>query len=146
MHKIAIGLLGAATLLVATPAAAQEFPLKGGDYWEVAEITIDDGHFGDYADHLAGLYRKTSDFAKSKGWIKSYHILSNFNKRSNEPDLYLVSILDRIPTPAESEAREREMNAYLQSDDRKQIAGSGHRATYRHIMGDMLLQQMVLAR
>jgi hypothetical protein len=142
MHKIAIGLLGAATLLVATPAAAQEFPLKGGDYWEVAEITIDDGHFGDYADHLAGLYRKTSDFAKSKGWIKSYHILSNFNKRSNEPDLYLVSILDRIPTPAESEAREREMNAYLQSSQRQQDTLSGARAKFRHLGGTMMLQEL----
>ena len=142
MRKIAIGLLGAATLLVATPALAQEFPLKGGDYWEVAEITIDDGHFGDYADHLAGLYRKTSDFAKSKGWIKSYHILSNFNKRSNEPDLYLVSILDRIPTPAESEAREREMNAYLQSSQRQQDTLSGARAKFRHLGGTMMLQEL----
>src|SRR5690349_20496228 len=142
MRKIAIGLLGAATLLVATPALAQEFPLKGGDYWEVAEITIDDGHFGDYADHLAGLYRKTSDFAKSKGWIKSYHILSNINKRSNEPDLYLVSILDRIPTPAESEAREREMNAYLQSSQRQQDTLSGARAKFRHLGGTMMLQEL----
>jgi hypothetical protein len=37
------------------------------------------------------------------------------------------------------------MNAYLQSDDRKELAGSGHRATFRHLEGDMLLQQMVLA-
>lgn len=142
MHKIAIGLLGAATLLVAAPAAAQEFPLKGGDYWEVAEITIDDGHFGDYADHLAGLYRRTSDFAKSKGWIKSYHILSNYNKRSNEPDLYLVTISDRIPTPAESEAREKEMNAYLQSSPRQQDTLSGARAKFRHLGGTMMLQEM----
>ncbi len=52
---------------------------------------------------------------------------------------------DRIPTPAEQIARNKEINAYLQSDDRKQIAGSGHRATYRHITGDMLLQQLVMA-
>jgi len=37
------------------------------------------------------------------------------------------------------------MNAYLKSDDRKQLAGSGQRATYRHITGDMLLQQLVMA-
>jgi hypothetical protein len=142
MHKLAIGLMGAATMLFATPAAAQDFPLKGGDYWEVAEITIDDGHFGDYADHLAGLYRKTSDFAKSKGWIKSYHILSNFNKRSNEPDLYLVTVSDRIPTPAESETRNKELNAYLQSSQRQQDTMSGARAKFRHLGGTMMLQEM----
>ena len=143
MHTLTIGLLGAATLFVAVPAAAQEFPLKGGDYWEVAEITIDDGHFGDYADHLNGLYRRTSDFAKSKGWIKGYHILSNFNKRSNEPDLYLVTITDHIATPAESEAREKELNAYLQSSQRQQDTLSGARAKFRHLGGTMMLQEMI---
>ena len=142
MRKLTIGVVGAAILMFASPAVAQDFPLRGGDYWEVAEITIDDGHFGDYADHLAGLYRKTSDFAKSKGWIKSYHILSNFNKRSNEPDLYLVTISDRLATPAESEAREKEMNAYLQSSQRQQDAQSGARAKFRHLGGTMMLQEM----
>ena len=142
MRKFTIGVVGAAILMFASPATAQDFPLRGGDYWEVAEITIDDGHFGDYADHLAGLYRKTSDFAKSKGWIKSYHIVSNFNKRSNEPDLYLVTISDRIATPAESEAREKELNAYLQSSQRQQDTMSGARAKFRHLGGTMLLQEL----
>ena len=31
----------------------------------------------------------------------------------------------------------------MATDDRKQIAGSGQRATFRHITGDMLLQQQV---
>ena len=142
MRKTIIAALGAATMLWAVPAAAQDFAVKGGDYWTVAEITIDDGHFGDYADHLAGLYRRTSDFAKSKGWIKSYHILSNFNKRSDEPDLYLVSILDHIPTPAESEAREKDLNAYLQSSQRQQDSLSGARAKFRHLGGTMMLQEL----
>jgi hypothetical protein len=32
----------------------------------------------------------------------------------------------------------------LRSDDRKEMAGSGQRATYRHITGDMLLQELVM--
>ena len=105
MRKSMLAALGAATMLFAMPAAAQDFPVKGGDYWTVAEITIDDGHFGDYADHLAGLYRKSMDFQKSKGWIKASYILANVNKRVGEPDLYLVTIADRPTTPAEDEAR-----------------------------------------
>ena len=65
--------------------------------------------------------------------------------RKDEPDLYLVTVSDLMPTPAEQMARSKEMNAYLQTDDRKSLAGSGQRATYRHITGDMLLQQMVWA-
>ena len=143
MYKSMLAAFGAATIAFAAPAAAQDYPLKGADYWTVAEITIDDGHFGDYADHLAGAYRKTNDFARSKGWIKSYHILSNVNKRGSEPDLYLVTISDRLPSPAEDVTREAEMNAYLATSARQQDAQSGARAKFRHLGGSQLLQEMI---
>jgi hypothetical protein len=142
MGKFMMAALGAAAMVCAVPAAAQDFPLKGGNYWDVAEVTIDDGHFGDYADHLAGTYRKTEDYAKSKGWIKNYYILSNVNKRAGEPDLYLVTISDRVPTPTEQEARDKEMNAYLQSSARQNDTQSGARAKFRKLGGDMLLQEL----
>ena len=145
MRKVIIGVLGAATMFASVPAFSQALPLVGGDYWDVTAVKIDDGHFGDYADFLVSDSRKQNEFAKSKGWIKAYYILSNNNPRKDEPDLYLVTVSDRIPTPAEQIARNKELNAYLQSDDRKQLAGSGHRATYRHITGDMLLQELVMA-
>jgi hypothetical protein len=145
MRKITLAALGAATMFTSIPAAAQEVPLVGGDYWDVTSVKIDDGHFADYADFLVSDSRKQNEYAKSKGWIKAYYILSNNNNRKDEPDLYLVTVSDRMATPAEQIARNKEMNAYLKSDDRKQLAGSGQRATYRHITGDMLLQQLVLA-
>lgn len=143
IRRTSLAALGAAMMLFAVPAAAQDFPVKGGDYWTVAEISVDDGHFGDYADHLAGLYRKSMDFQKSKGWIKSSYILANVNKRSNEPDLYLVTIADRPTTPAEDEARAKETNAFLQSSARQGDTQSGERAKYRKLGGNMLLQEFV---
>jgi len=145
MRKLLLGALGAAMVLTSVPAVAQDLPLVGGDYWDVTGVKIDDGHFSDYADFLVTRAKKSNDFAKSKGWIKAYYILSNNNPRKDEPDLYLVTVSDRIPTPAEQIARNKEMNAYLQSDDRKEIAQSGQRATYRKITGDMLLQELVMA-
>ena len=142
MRKHILAAFGAATLACAVPAAAQELPLVGGDYWDVTSVKIDDGHFGNYADYLATQFRKENEFAKSKGWIKAYYVFSNVNNRADEPDLYLVIVSDHVATPAEQVARAKEMNAYLQTDDRKQIAGSGQRATYRHITADMLLQQL----
>jgi hypothetical protein len=139
-----LGALGATMLLSAVPANAQNLPLVGGDYWDVTAVKIDDGHFGDYADFLVNKARKQNEYAKSKGWIKAYYILSNNNPRKDEPDLYLVTVSDRMPTPAEQIARNKEMNTFLQSDDRKEIAASGQRATYRHITGDMLLQELVI--
>ena len=146
MKNIIFAAAGAAALAFTVPATAQDYPLKSGNFWNVAEVTIDDGHFGDYADHLAGQYRKTQDFAKSKGWIKDYYILSNNNKRTGEPDLYLVEVFDHVTTPAEDLAREKDMNAHLAQTTRQGEAGSGERAKYRHIGGTMMLQEMLYRR
>jgi hypothetical protein len=135
--------LGAATMLGAVPAAAQDIPLKSGDFWSVSEIMIDDGHFSTYADYLAGQWRKQEEFAKSKGWIKAYYILGNNNKRAGEPDLYLVEVFDHMTTPAEDLVREKEMNAFMAQTSRQGEAGSGERAKYRHLGGNMLLQEQV---
>jgi hypothetical protein len=143
MRKLMLGALGAATMLWTVPASSQELPLKSGNFWDVAAITIDDGHFSQYADYLAGQYRKQMEFQKSKGWIKGYYILANNNKRAGEPDLYLITVFDHVTTPAEDIAREKEANAFLQQNTRQQIEGSGQRATYRHLGSDMLLQEMV---
>jgi hypothetical protein len=143
MRKLFLGALGASAMTFAVPAAGQELPLKTGDFWDVGAVTIDDGHFGDYADFLAGQYRKQMEFQKSKGWIKGYHIFANVNKRSDEPDLYLVTIFDHVTTPAEDIQREKDANAFLQQTTRQSLAGSGQRATYRHLGSDMLLQELV---
>ena len=146
MYKTMLAALGAATMLVTVPAVAQELPLKGRDFWDVGAVTIDDGHFGDYSDFLAGQYRKNLEFQKPKGWIKGYHILANVNARDGEPDLYLVTIFDHVTTPAEDIARDKEMNAFLAQTTRQAMAGSGQRATYRHLKGDMLLQEQLWSR
>ena len=143
MRKLMIAALGAGTMAVAMPAAAQELPVKSGDFWDVTSVKIDDGHFADYADFLANDFRKQSEFAKSKGWMKGYYILSNVNPRGDEPDLYLVRIYDHVPTPADDIQREKEMNAFVQQSTRQGMAGSAHRATFRHLAGNMLLQQLV---
>jgi len=146
MRKLMLGALGAATILCAAPVSAQELPLKTGDFWDVGAISIDDGHFSDYADYLAGQYRQNMEFQKSKGWIKGYYILSNNNKRQGEPDLYLITVFDHVTTPTEDIQREKEANAFLKQTTRQGISGSGQRATYRHLGSDMLLQEMTWAR
>ncbi len=143
MNKMMMAALGAVSMSLAMPAAAQDIPLKGGDYWTVSDVMIDDGHGADYADYLAGQYRKQMDWEVSKGYIKSYKILDNVNKRAGEADLYLVTTFDHMPTNAESEARNAAANAYLATTNRALEAGSGERAKYRHLGSTMLLQESV---
>jgi hypothetical protein len=54
-----------------------------------------------------------------------------------------VTIADRPSTPAEDEQRSKEINAYLQSSDRQGDTQSGARAKFRHLGGNMLLQEQV---
>ena len=142
MRKTRLAARGGGMMMVPAPAAAQELPRARGFFWNVTEVTIDDGQFATYVDYLAGQYRKNMEFQKSKGWIKDYYILSNNNKRADEPDLYLVTIFDHVTTPAEDIAREKEFNAFMAQNTRQQDAGSGQRAKYRHIGGNFLLQEL----
>jgi hypothetical protein len=144
MRKFVLAALGAASMLYAVPAAAQDIPLTSGNFWSVSEVTIDDGQFATYADYLADTYRKNMEFQKSKGWIIDWYILANNNKRAGEPDLYLVTVFDHVTTPAEDLVRERETNAFMAQTSRQSDAGSGDRAKYRHLGGTFLLQEQVL--
>ena len=146
MKRAMLAALGGVTLTFAVPALPQDIPLDPGDYWDVTEVTIDDGHFSEYADFLANQWKPNQEFAKSKGWSKGYHVFSNDYKRANEPDLYLVVIYDRVPTAAESLAREKEFDAYLKSNSRQRDAQSGVRAKFRHIGGTTMLRELIFKK
>jgi hypothetical protein len=83
------------------------------------------------------------DWQVSKGYIKGYKMLTNLNPRAGEPDLYLVTIYDHMPSAAEADARTKAANAYLATTDRAMEAASGQRAKYRQRLGSSLLQEQV---
>lgn len=145
MNKWMMAALAGVALVCTAPAAAQELPLVPSDYWDVQGVKIDDGHMGDYADFLASDFRKESEFAKSKGWMKAYFILDNVNPRADEPSMYLVRVYDHIPTAAEGRQREKELNAYMRQTTRQGMAQSGARASYRHLTSNELLQVLTWA-
>ena len=131
---------GASTMFVSSSALAEEWPLKGGDYWEVTGIDIHDGGGFKYAKWLATEWRKDLEFAKSKGWIKDYMVIANVHARSDEPDLYLVRVREDIPSGAEGEKRTKEYLEWQSKTIEKMQAESGNRAEYRTVMSDSLLQ------
>lgn len=143
MRATIFAVLAATSLLSAVPLAAQEIPLKAGDFWSVTDIKINDGHTADYADYLAGTWRKSMDWQVSKGYIKGYKMLTNVNPRSGEPDMFLVTIYDHVPSATEADAQTKAVNAYLATTDRSMEAASGERAKYRQRMGSSLLQEEV---
>ena len=137
-------LAAAAAIAFSNPALAQDaYPVNPGDYVEVSMISVDDGHDLDYLNYLAGTWRKNQDFAVAQGWISSYEILSNENRRPGEPDLYLVTRFKAFADPAEAKRRDDAYRAFSNTTDEQMQAASADRAKYRHQLGSQLLRAWV---
>ena len=135
-------LAAAASLAFAAPALAQNDPFVGGDYVTVTGVSIDDGHYLDYATFLSGFWKAQEDFAVKQGWSTGYEILANVNRRKGEPDLYLVRRFKNIPDGIEGDRRAAQIRAQVKMDDAQMEAASGDRAKFRHVDSDMLLQEL----
>lgn len=144
MKKLLFAAIVAAPFVVAvsSPAMAQNYPFMPGDYEEVAMIEVSDGAGLEYANYLATTWRKNQEFAKSKGWITGYQVLSNVNNRPGEPDLYLVTSFSSMPDGAEDERRNQAYRDFMKQSDAEMAAASGDRAKYRKVLGSFLLRQM----
>ena len=141
--------LFAAGIALSTPAMAQEAQETAytpGTYWNVQGIYIEDGQFENYMDYIADRYRRSQEFARRSGWISGFTILSNVNRRDNEPHLYLVTEFARLPTPQEEVERERRLNEHMSETTRQATAGSGQRVAMRRLGSNLLLQELDLRR
>lgn len=87
-------------------------------------------------------WRADQEFAKSKGWIKSYSVLSNVHPRKGEPDLYLVVVLERIPSGSEMDKREDDYMAWKKKTEAQLVKESGNRLEIREIESTTLLQEL----
>lgn len=128
----------------ATPALAQRSTTEPGNYTSVSMIKVLPGQFENYMDFLSVQWKKQNEFAKSKGYITSYHVLSAVDARSNEPDLFLVIEFKDWPTNAESKRRQDEFVAMMKMDEHQMDAASGARGPMRTQMGSMTLQEVLL--
>ena len=148
MKSVRLAVAAAALVCAAIPTAgaAQEWPVNPGDYVEVSMITVDDGHDLDYANHLAGQWRKSQDFAKQQGWITNYQIWTNEFARNGEPDIWLVTWFPTMTDAAEAMRREKAFNDFMKTTAAQQQAESGKRATYRKLSGSMLLRNQTWAK
>lgn len=140
LKLMAVLTFGASTIMMSGSVVAEEWPFVPGDYWEVTGIDLADGGAYKYSKWLANEWRKDLEFAKSKGWIKNYMVLSNVHARSDEPDLYLVRVFENLPDSEETQKRQKEYMEWQSKSIEKMQAESGNRAEYRTVMSDSLLR------
>lgn len=135
-------MLSSAASVMPTRASASDWPLTQGDFWETTGVHLKDGGALAYANFLASEWKADQDFAKSKGWIKGYLILSNAYPRKGEPDLYLVVISERLPSGPESGKRDDEYLAWKKKTQEQLHKESGNRLEIREIESSSLLQEL----
>jgi hypothetical protein len=134
------------SVMPAAPALSQASSYDPGNYWEVGEVTIEDGQYENYMDFLNANWKPQQAFMKSKGYILDGYILSNPYKRKGEPDLYLVTIYKQMPTPALEEKMHAEFLAFTKKDDHQLDSESGGRVKMRTIGGTQLLRELVFKK
>jgi hypothetical protein len=134
--------LGMMATMIVSDVFADDWPLVGGDYWEVTGVTIKDGGDLKYASWLATEWKKNLEFAQSKGWIKGHMIFANVYPREGEPDLYLVRIIESVVSAAEGEKRSDEYQEWSKKTYEQMDSESGNRAEYREVGGTSLLQEL----
>lgn len=135
----------AACLFMSAPVLAQanENPWRDGLFWDVTGIKVKDGSGLTYANHLANSWQPNMEFQRSRGWIKGYHVLVNSFPREGEPDIYLITTFDSMPSPEEQDRRATEMRAFTKMSMAQASAASGQRAEYRTVGSQMLLREQV---
>jgi hypothetical protein len=132
----------ASAAITTSRARADEYPLVNGDFWEVSGIHLKDGGALAYANFIAGEWRKNQEFAKSKGWIKSYTVLLNNYPRKGEPDIYLITVSERLPSGPEGEKWFQDYLAWSKATVAQMEKESGDRAEFRELGGNLLLQEL----
>jgi hypothetical protein len=135
-------MLCSAAVAIPMRALADEWPMTQGDFWEVTGVNLKDGRALAYANFLATEWKADQEFAKSKGWIKAYMVLGNTYNRKGEPDLYLITISERLASGPEGEKRSEEYLAWKKTSQAQMQKESGNRLEVREIGSSLLLQEL----
>ena len=134
----------AISVLVSSPAIAQDTSFKPGTVWNFSYIKVEPGQMNRYIDYLAGDWKKLNELGKREGFVVSYHVLSVNNARVGEPDLILAVESKDYYNNAEQLAQQKKIEALLAADQRKMEAQSLDRNPMRKFIGGMELQELIL--
>ena len=69
-------------------------------------------------------------------------VFGNYYNRAGEPDLYLVTIMEKIPSGPESEAQYDAFREWAEATTEQLASENADRAEFREITGTSLLQEL----
>lgn len=137
---------GAAMMIaigLATPAMAQESPLKRGSVWVASRIDVLPGQTPAYVDYLVTQWKKEMEWGKAQGYILSYRILSTNHARNGEADMVLLIEYKDYGSIAERDDAGKRFNEAMKTDRLKNAAANLEREKIRTSMGSTEYQEWI---
>jgi hypothetical protein len=146
MKAFRAALLAAAMAAAPIAAHAQDAPrpYDRGPVWDVAAIQVKPGHFDDYMRFLDTTWKAEQESLKARGLVLDYKVLSVFDARDNEPDLFLMvewKNMGAFDTPLEEQDA---MTRKLFGSVTQAMAAGAARETLRTERGDVLTRELIL--
>jgi len=143
-YRFASCLVVIAALSLGRVATAADRPYTEGPVSDVTSIRTEPGMFDDYLGWLAGPWKQEMEAQKKAGIILEYRVYTTLPRTPNEPDLYLEVIYKNWAAfdglAAKLDAITEKLVGSLQKANAEMVA----RGKMRRILGDEVMQQLIL--
>lgn len=130
--------------LVSASAAAQDKPWTEGTVWNVTLVRVKPGMFDVYMREVVPVRKKIDEEAKKQGLLVSSHILAgNANGRDDWDVMFLAEYKNWAAFDGMTAKYDAIAKNIVGPED-KQVQMMTKRADVREIMGDKLMQELVV--
>ena len=131
-------------MIFGSVALAADRPYTEGPISVVTAIRTVDGMWDDYVAWLGGPWKQLMEAEKQAGLILDYRVYTATARNPNEPDLYLVVIYKNWASFDGLTAKEDAITEKLIGPLKKANAEYAERGKLRKILGEELIQQLIL--
>jgi len=143
-HRLFGSLVVLGALLLGGVATAADRPYTEGPVSVVTSIRTEDGMSDDYLAWVAGPWKQLMEAQKKAGIVLEYRVYAASPRNPSEPDLYLEVIYKNWASFDGLAAKIDPISEKLVGSQQKANAEYAARGKMRKILGDMVIQQLIL--
>ena len=143
-HRLYGSLVILFALFLSGVATAADRPYTEGPVSVVSAIRTETGMFDDYMAWIAGPWKQDMEAQKKAGIVVEYKVYATSPRNPNEPDLYLVVTYKNWASFDGLNAKLDPITEKLSGSIQKANAEAVGRGKMRKVLGDEILQQLIL--
>ena len=143
-HRLYGSLVILFALFLSGVATAADRPYTEGPVSVVSAIRTETGMFDDYMAWIAGPWKQDMEAQKKAGIVVEYKVYATSPRNPNEPDLYLVVTYKNWASFDGLNAKLDPITEKLSGSVQKANAEAVGRGKMRKVLGDEILQQLIL--